>query len=151
LDTYLVPEHTTLHLQTLLPAHLPLRGAKLVNQCAVSMTFLAVSEGVVVVNYIRSVLEDRAIFLPAIGSFVVVHDVGIVMEDWAIFLPAIRWFVVVNYIRVVVEDRSILLAPNTEALGRVELVVVMAGTFTKPAPVFGGDEGEEGDQKEDGE
>jgi hypothetical protein len=126
LDTYLVPEHTTLHLQTLLPAHLSLRGAKLVNQCAVSMTFLAVSEGVVVVNYIRSVLEDRAIFLPAIGSFVVVHD-----------------------IRVVVEDRSILLAPNTEALGGVELVVVMAGTLTKPAPAFSGDESQECNEKKE--
>jgi hypothetical protein len=126
LDTYLVPEHTTLHLQALLPAHLSLRGAKLVNQCAVSMTFLAVSEGVVVVNYIRSVLEDRAIFLPAIGSFVVVHD-----------------------IRVVVEDRSILLAPNTEALGGVELVVVMAGTLTKPAPAFSGDESQECNEKKE--
>jgi hypothetical protein len=122
LDTYLVPEHTTLHLQALLPAHLSLRGAKLVNQCAVSMTFLAV----VVVNYIRSVLEDRAIFLPAIGSFVVVHD-----------------------IRVVVEDRSILLAPNTEALGGVELVVVMAGTLTKPAPAFSGDESQECNEKKE--
>jgi hypothetical protein len=97
----------------------------------------------IVVNYVGIVVEDWVVV-------VVVHDVGIVVEDWTIVLAAVGRFVVVHDIGVVIEDWSIILTKNIEALGRVDSIVGMAGTLAAPAPVFCGDEGEEGDQKEEG-